>query len=160
MTAPEQPTEQDIEPAPARPKRAGRKSTPESPLDPEAIARLLASSGKMTVEHRQETEEELASRLRIDEANAEADRQEKKAAADADRQEKKAAMDHRRRVEITSLIAYLVIAAIVCIACLWVLRDKTIAPQDKAWVSPTLALILGGVAGFMTGRLPGRSSEK
>jgi hypothetical protein len=120
----------------------------------------LASSGKLLVEHRQETEEELASRLRIDEANAEAERQEKKAAADADRQEKKDAMKHRRHIELCALVSYLVIAAVVCLACLWVLRDKTIAAQDKAWVSPTLTLILGGVAGFMTGRLPGRSSEK
>jgi hypothetical protein len=110
---------------------------------------MLASSGKMTVERLQETEEERDSRLRIKEEDAK-----------ADREEKKSAMDHRRRIEMRALSAYIGISGLACCACLWVLSDKTIAPTDKAWVGPTLTLIIGGLAGFLTGRLPGRTPEK
>lgn len=159
MTTPEQSEGK----TPERPKRGeakNKKETPQSPIDTDKIAEKIVGSGRMISERIEETEQETASRLRVIEADAEAERTKKGADAKAERDEKEAAMNHRRRVEIIALCAYLGISGFVAVACLWVLADKTIAPQDKAWVGPTLTLVIGGVAGYLTGRSSGRPPEK
>jgi hypothetical protein len=146
MTTPEEPTGQ----APEKPKRSTRKQPPKPPIDPQVLAAdVSAPSRKTKREEIEEPKEERDSRLRIDEENAK-----------ADREEKKAAMDHRRRIEIIALVAYLVFSGIASIPSIWVLLDKKTAPQDKAWAAPLLTLIIGGIAGFLTGRSSSRTSEK
>lgn len=149
MTAPEQPAEQQAESAPVRSKRGGRKQLPKSPLDPESLSRDLSSSGRTTVERFHETDEERASRLRIKEEDAK-----------AERDEKKAAMDQRRWIERLLLRSSLAFSAVVCGACLFALFDKSIPPPEKAWASPLLTLIIGGLAGFWSGRSSNRQPEK
>ena len=145
MTIPEQAMGQPSE----RSKRGAKNQPPVAPVDTESLTRTLSVPSRSTLEQLHETEKETESRLRIKEDDAV-----------AERLEKKAAMDHRRKLEFVALAAYVVICGIVLIACLGVLADKSIAPPDKAWIGPTLTLIIGGLLGFLTGRSSGRSVEK
>ncbi len=116
-------------------------------VDPGAVYAEMFAAGYF--DRVLKTDEERSSATRIAEQDA-----------DHERAEKKAQADHRRRIEIISLIAVLVTALIVCPVCLWVLADPSVSADKKAWASPTLTLIVGGLFGYLTGQVPGRMSQK
>lgn len=148
MTTPK-PTESQPTPKPARSKRDDKKQLPESPVDPEILSRELSGSGRTTVERFVETDEERTCRLRINQENAQ-----------AERDEKKAAMDQRRWTERAILVTSIGLSVVVCGACLKALFDKSIPAPEKAWASPILTTIVGGFAGFWGGRSSSRTPEK
>ena len=120
------------------------------PLGPGTVPVDLASVvvdwlAKANVTVKPETSREVTARLAKEAADAESKRAEDKAAA-----------DHRRRFEMVVLVAALAVVPV----CLWTLTDAKVSAESKLWASNLVVLIFGNLTGYMTGRIPGRSSEK
>jgi hypothetical protein len=138
MTTPEQPATPPVE---KTEKTARKPRQPKEPaiapaIDPMAILAEILTKGNLQLNP--ETAEEKTAKLSLAKQEA----------------------CHRQRVERIVLYAALVLIAVICPACLWVLMDDAKSMEKKAWAAPMLTLIVGGLMGFLTGRSQGKTSDK
>jgi hypothetical protein len=138
---------QDAHPPGKTKKAPGKSPTKKPPLDTDAMLREIIS--KSSIEHTPGTEAETLSRPSVAEKDA-----------GYERAEMAKSLDHRRLIEMVSLCAALTAAAVVRPVRLRVPTNDTQTPERKAWAAPLLTPIVGGLIGYLTGRVPGRPSEK
>ena len=86
-----------------------------------------------SIKIRREDPEEMASRLRQQEADA----------------------NLRRRRDAALFIVALVATVAILGACLWIVLNPSVGPETKEWARSITTLIIGGFVGYLTGRALG-----
>jgi len=86
-----------------------------------------------SIEIQREGPEELASRLRQQEADAK----------------------HRRRKDIALFAVTLFTTAAILGTCFWIVLDPNVSPETKEWARSITTLIIGGFVGYLTGKALG-----